>query len=91
MHMPRTVDEILAHADELAERFERYEPNDVDELDVGAASALRTAVAERSSAERHLIEAVREARHAGLSWAAIGQLVGTSGEAARQRYAKRVA
>jgi hypothetical protein len=92
MHMPRTVDEILAHADELAERFERYEPNDVDELDVvAAASALRTAVAERSSAERHLIEAVREARHAGLSWAAIGQLVGTSGEAARQRYAKRVA
>jgi DNA-binding ferritin-like protein len=92
MHMPRTVDEILAHADELAERFERYEPNDVDELDVvAAASALRTAVAERSSAERHLIEAVREARQAGLSWAAIGQLVGTSGEAARQRYAKRVA
>lgn len=89
--MPRTVDEILAHADELAERFERYEPNDADELDVVVVSALRAAVAERSSAERHLVEAVRGAREAGLSWAAIGQLVGTSGEAARQRYAKRVA
>ncbi len=91
MHMPRTVDEILAHADELAERFERYEPKDVDELDVAAVSALRAAVAERSSAERHLVDAVRVAREAGMSWAAIGHLVGTSGEAARQRYAKRVA
>ena len=88
--MPRTVDEILAHADELAERFERYEPNEADELDVVATSALRTAVMERSSAERHVVEAVRAARHAGLSWAAIGHLVGTSGEAARQRYAERV-
>ena len=25
--MPRTVDEILQHADELAARFESYEPN----------------------------------------------------------------
>ena len=90
MHMPRTVDEILAHSDELAERFEHYEPRDADEVDVAAASALRTAVHERSSAERHLLEAIHEARVAGLSWAAIGQLVGTSGEAARQRYGKRV-
>ncbi|MGA8047547.1 MAG: hypothetical protein WCA30_14905, partial [Dermatophilaceae bacterium] len=24
--MPRTVEEILAHADELAEKFEKYDP-----------------------------------------------------------------
>ena len=41
--MPRTVDEILAHADELAARFEQYEPNEHDEVDVAAVSALRTA------------------------------------------------
>ena len=89
--MPRTVEEILQHADELAARFESYEPNPDDELDPGAVTLLRAAVAERSEAERHLIEAVRKARQAGLAWSAIGSFVGTSGEAARQRYGKKVA
>lgn len=89
--MPRTVDEILQHADELAARFETYEPDKKDELDPGAVALLRAAVTERSEAERHLVEAVRGARQAGLSWSAIGSFVGTSGEAARQRYASRVA
>lgn len=91
MHMPRTVDEILAHADELAARFEGYEPNPADEVDAGAVAMLRAAVTERSEAERHLLDAVRQARKLGMSWAAIGSLVGTSGEAARQRYASKVA
>ncbi len=89
--MPRTVDEILQHADELAARFEDYEPREGDELDSGAAASLRTAVAERSEAERHMVDAVRRAREAGLSWSAIGSFVGTSGEAARQRYSSKVA
>ena len=89
--MPRTVEEILQHADELAARFEGYEPNPVDELDIGAIALLREAVQERSGARRHLFEAVRTARSAGMSWAAIGTFVGTSGEAARQRYASKVA
>lgn len=89
--MPRTVDEILAQADELAARFENYEPNPAHELDAGAVALLRAAVAERSEAERHLLDAVRQARQVGLSWASIGSFVGTSGEAARQRYASKVA
>ena len=89
--MPRTVEEILQHADELAARFESYEPNPADELDTGAVALLRAAVAERSQAERHLIEAIRKAREAGMPWSAIGTFVGTSGEAARQRYANKVA
>ena len=89
--MPRTVDEVLQHADELAARFESYEPNPADELDTGAVALLRAAVAERSQAERHLIEAIRKAREAGMPWSAIGTFVGTSGEAARQRYANKVA
>ena len=36
-------------------------------------------------------DAVAQARAAHLSWSAIGALVGTSGEAARQRYANKVA
>jgi len=90
MKMPRTVEEILAHADELAAMFESYEPEPGDEVDVTAVSRLRAAVVERSEAERHLLEAVRAARTSGLSWSAIGSVVGTSGEAARQRYASKV-
>ncbi len=89
--MPRTVDEILQHADELAARFESYERNPDDELDAGVVALLRTAVAERSEAERHVFEAIRKARESGMPWSAIGSFVGTSGEAARQRYANKVA
>ena len=89
--MPRSVDEILQHADELAARFENYDPNPADELDAGAVALLRTAIQERSDAERHVLEAVRAARAAGMSWSAIGLFVGTSGEAARQRYSRKVA
>jgi len=89
--MPRTVEEILQHADELAALFESYEPDPADELDAGAVALLRAAIAERSEAERHLIEAVRKAREAGISWSVIGTFVGTSGEAARQRYSSKVA
>ena len=89
--MPRTVEEILQHADELAERFESYEPDPRHELDANAVAMLRSAVAKRSEAERDLLDAVRSAREAGLPWSAIGSLVGTSGEAARQRYRTKVA
>jgi hypothetical protein len=89
--MPRRVEDILRHADELAARFEDYEPDPAQELDAGAVAALRSAVLERSEAERHLLDAVRRARRSGMPWSTIGTLVGTSGEAARQRYADRVA
>ncbi len=89
--MPRTVEEILAHADELAARFEDYEPNPGEELNMDAAGRLRAAIAEQSTAERHLLDAVKAAREAGMSWACIGTFVGTTGEAARQRYGARVA
>ncbi len=89
--MPRTVDEILQHADQLAARFETYSPREADELAASAVALLRAAVAERSEAERHMVDAVRRAREAGLSWNAIGSFVGTSGEAARQRYSSKVA
>jgi len=90
MTMPRTVDDILRHADQLAERFETYEPNPADELDAEAVAQLRAAVQERSMAERHVLEAIKTARAKGLSWAAVGSFVGTTGEAARQRYAALV-
>jgi len=86
MTMPRSVQEILDHADEMAARFEDYEPAEGDERDPVAYASLREAVVSRSDAERAIKEAVVQARTRGYSWAFIGKIIGTSGEAARQRY-----
>jgi hypothetical protein len=84
--MPRTVQDILDHADELAKRFEHYEPRTEDKRDPAAFTALREAAIGRSDAELSVREAVVAARRHGYSWRAIGSVLGTSGEAARQRY-----
>jgi len=87
--VPRTVQDILNHADELARRFETYEPAQADERDAQVFAALRDAALSRSDAERSIRAAVDDAREHGCSWAFIGSLLGTSGEAARQRYGTR--
>ena len=87
--MPRTVQDILDHAEELAQRFEDYEPAAGDERDPQVFEALRDAVVSRSDAERSIKAAVTDARTHGYTWAFIGSLLGTSGEAARQRYASK--
>ena len=86
--MPRSVDDILKHADELAKRFEDYDPQPDDERNPDAVHSLRRAVTARADAERSIRDAVDQARRAGLSWTLIGSLIGTSGEAARQRYGR---
>lgn len=53
--MPRTVDEILQHADELSARFEDYEPSLADELNVDAVALLRAAV-QGSEGELRLVD-----------------------------------
>ena len=87
MTVPRTLNEILQHADELERRFADHEPADV--RDAAPLRALRDAVTERAATERRIAEAVSTARKAGVSWSAIGAMLGTSGEAARKRYALR--
>jgi hypothetical protein len=85
MTMQRSIHEILDHADELAQRCEDYEPGPSDERLVEAYLLQRAALA-RARSERQIIEAVEAARHAGLSWGRIGKLLGTSAQAAQQRY-----
>lgn len=84
--MPRSTEEILAHADELAKRFEDFDPGDDSGQDAHALREIRHAFARRAEAEREINEAVAVARAEGQSWASIGAMLGTSGEAARQRY-----
>jgi hypothetical protein len=88
--MPRTIAEILEQADELSARFEAHEPDASDVHDAAALRAVRQAFQARAEVERRLADAVSVARAEGHSWTAIGAMVGTSGEAARQRYGRPV-
>ena len=83
--MPRSIQEILDHADELARRFEGYDPSDLDERPV-SEYVLQRAVVERARTEREISLAVAAARAEGLAWSRIGELLGTSAQAAQQRY-----
>ena len=87
--MPRSAQEILDQADELAARFEDRDPEPGSGDDAGALRGLRVAFRNRADAEKQLADAVDVARAEGHSWASIGAMVGTSGEAARQRYSRR--
>ena len=84
--MPRTTQEILDQAEELAARFENHDPNEAHIQGATSLRAVRLAFQSRADAERRLADAVSVARADGHSWATIGAMVGTSGEAARQRY-----
>jgi hypothetical protein len=84
--MPRSTEEILAHADELAKRFEDFDPAGDKGVDARSLRDIRHAFLRRAAAEREISEAVAVARAEGHSWTAIGAMLGTSGEAARQRY-----
>lgn len=82
--MPKSAAEIIAQADKLADYFESdFEP--AVSLEV---AAVRAAAHRRAVAESETVEAVLKAAEAGASWRMIGEALGTSGEAARQRYSK---
>ncbi len=57
------------------------------ELTVGEALTATSAL--RSAADRKLFELVGFAREAGASWAAIGEALGVTTQAAHQRYGPR--
>jgi len=86
MTMPRSLQEILDQSDELAKRFEDYEPTEADRRPVAPLHRARAAVRAKAEAEAEVAAAVAEMRSSGYSWATIGSVVGTSGEAVRQRY-----
>jgi hypothetical protein len=83
--MPRSIQEILDQADELAKRFEDYEPGEGDQVPVEEYLLRRAAMA-RARSEREVVDAVTAARSSGISWNKIGEILGTSAQAAQQRY-----
>ena len=83
--MPRSIQDILDHADQLAARFENYDPEPGDERPV-EEYLLERAVLARARSERQVVDAITIARAKGVSWQHIGELLGTSAQAAQQRY-----
>ncbi len=84
--MPRSVQDIIDSADELAKKFEAMQPADEGSP---ALAAVHRAVVARSHTEAELAQAVDAARFEGRSWAQIAVFLGISGEAARQKYGRR--
>lgn len=68
--MPRSIQEILNHADERL--LEDY--------------LLQRAVLAGAQSEGQVVEAVVAPRGAGISWKRIGELLGTSAQAAQWQY-----
>ena len=52
--------------------------------------AIRVAAADVAAAERALLDAVRAARAAGVSWARIGAVFGVSRQSVWERFAGRI-
>jgi hypothetical protein len=88
--MRRSLTDLIANADRLADAFENHDPapGDVD-APLPPLMAVKLAAFRRSQAEKELAHAVYNARAAHLSWRQLGEAIGTSGEAARQRYTNR--
>lgn len=84
--MPKSVEDILANAENLSKSIREFEPSKKDEKDVRVFKALQNAAMQRSLVEKNLVKQINKARDNGYSWSLIGSFLGTSGEAARQRY-----
>ena len=88
--MPRSIQDILDHADAIAQRYFEFEPDGAAEIPVEEYVLQRSVVA-RARSEQQLLDAVVHARGAGMSWHAVGAILGTSAQAAQQRYGALVA
>ena len=81
--MARSVEENLDHPPEVPDEARIRRQNDIG---VEIYVALREAITARDAAEHAITVAVNAARAHGVSWATIGILLGTSGDAVEKRY-----
>lgn len=85
--MRPSLTDLIAHADQLADAFEHHDPAPEDfDAPLPPLMAVKLAAFRRAAAEKELAQAIHAARQAHLSWRELGEAIGTTGEAARQRY-----
>lgn len=82
----RSTQQIIDDAEALAAQFEMAEPVPGGGRDAAPFHAVKDAFQAAGRAQAELVAAVSTARSAGISWALIGSMLGTSRDAARQRY-----
>ena len=87
--MSWTLEQILDRADELAGRFEAFDPSEAVEVPV-AEYLLHRAVRASLKDQAHLVDALTAAREAGTSWTRIGEILGIPGPEAERRYGSPV-
>ncbi len=89
--MPRSSQQLIdeLELEVLVKRFEDYEPREEDRRDPQLFRDLEAAVRARAEAEVAIVAAVGAMKADGDTWATIGRLLGTSGQAAQQRYGRR--
>lgn len=78
-------EEILKRGEELADRFDAFDPAEAEDVPV-AEYILARAVWHRNKCERELATAVTGALKDGTSWTRIGQILGISGREAEMHY-----
>ena len=84
--MPRTRQELEAAAARAADWVESLDVEDLDWADAAPLRGVVRALEGVAEAEHRLADAVDSARARKIPWSAIGMALGTSGEAARQRF-----
>ena len=80
-----TIRKILDNADELAERFEAFDPSLAEEVPVHEYE-LRRAAGAANRRHSRVVGAVATARRAGTTWTRIGEILGISGPEAERCY-----
>jgi hypothetical protein len=88
MTMPKSSQKLIDDLEILVKRFEDYEPRPEDRRDPQLYRNLEAAVRSRSEAEDAIVKAVTAMRADGDTWATIGWILGTTGQAAQQRYGR---
>lgn len=80
-----TIQQILDNADELAERFEAFDPSLAEEVPIHEYELRHAARATRRHHAR-VAGAVATAREAGTTWTRIGEILGIPGPEAKRCY-----
>ncbi len=88
--MPKSVAEVIDNLDSYLEKINQFAPTPENEVDYETFKLLRDAALNRIALEKEIAILVARARDNDFSWSFIGTILGTSGEAARQRYGSLV-
>ena len=87
--MPRTAEQLAAAAAETEQMLDNLDTENAQPEDISDLRAIAAALDSIARGEGDLAAAVAEARANGRSWARIGTALGTSKQAAHDRFADR--